>query len=138
MASSSASINRPAAERSDESLVFTVLTAFLLGAAVLGTLGYMYWSNTQSQEQHRSELRTYQQYNDYVNATQPSTARVEPAVPPAQPEQQPIRPTSAQRLLSHPGVTPGPGFHTPGVQATGLAIIDAIDQAQSTEKSRRR
>jgi hypothetical protein len=133
MASSSASTHRPGAGRSDESLVFTVLTIFLLGAIVLGTLGYMYWRSTQSQEQHRSELRTYQQYNDYVNAIQLSTARVEPAAPPVQPQ-----PTPAQRLLSHPGVTPGPGFHMPGVQATGLTIIDAIDQAQAAEKSRRR
>lgn len=129
-------MTRPTAEHSDESLVFTVLTLFLVGAAVLGTLGYMYWRNTQSQEQQRSELHTYQQYNDYVEATERSTAPVEPPTAAARP--QPILPTPAQRLLNHRGVTPGSGFHTPGVQATGVLIIDAIDQAQAAEKSHQR
>lgn len=131
-------MTRPAVQRSDESLVFTVLTVFLVGAAVLATLGYMYWRNTQTQEQQRSEQRIYQRYNDYMEASERSAARAEPAAPEAQPQPQPMPPTPAQRLLSHPGVTPGPGFNAPGVQSTGLLIIDAIDQAQAAEKPRRR
>lgn len=35
-----------------------------------------------------------------------------------------------QTLLQHPNVTPGPGFNAPGVQSTGLAIVEAIDRVQ--------
>ena len=41
----------------------------------------------------------------------------------------------AQKLLSHPAVTPGPGFDAPGVQQTGVTIIDAMDQAQANARS---
>ena len=40
----------------------------------------------------------------------------------------------AEKLLSNPAVTPGPGFNAPGVQQTGIAIIDAIEHAQATAK----
>lgn len=53
--------------------------------------------------------------------------------PPAQPPELPesfIRARQVEeKLLAHPAVTPGPGFHSPGVQSTGNAIVDAIDQA---------
>lgn len=32
-------------------------------------------------------------------------------------------------LLMHPAVTPGDGFDSPGVQATGFAIVQALDKA---------
>lgn len=35
-----------------------------------------------------------------------------------------------QHLLNHPAVKPGTGFDKPGVQSTGKAIVDAIDQAK--------
>lgn len=120
------------AAASDRKLIVTILATFALLSVVVGLLGYQYFKHEREQAQSRAEQRIYQYYSDY---TQPK--RSSPPQPPAPPPQAaPAPPSMAQKLLAHPGVTPGVGFSSPGVQSTGIAIIDAIDQAQATEKAR--
>lgn len=118
--------------RSDENIVITVLGVFLLLTLVLGTGGYQYWKYVQEREQKQSDQQALRRYNDYLStqeAAEPKTP------PPAATPAAPVQSSVTQKLLEHPGVTPGPGFNAPGVQATGVTIIDAIDQAQAAGKT---
>lgn len=123
------------AQRSDENFVFTAVGVFLVASLILGTAAYQYLKYSEQQEQTRTDRQAYKRYNDYLKSTQqeaPSPAVQEPAPPQAQAK--PAQPSMAERLLSHPAVTPGPGFNAPGVQQTGVAIIDAMDHAQATAR----
>ena len=123
-------------QRSDENFVFTAIAVFLAASLVLGVGAYQYMKHSQQQEQERTDRQAYKRYNDYLQST--DTSAPEPAATPAEPvHMQPAaatQPSMAEKLLSHPAVTPGPGFNAPGVQETGVAIIDAIDHAQSSAK----
>ena len=125
-----------APQRSDENYVVTAIGVFLLASLVLGTATYKYLQHSEQQAQARSDRQAYKRYNDYLQSAQedaPVPAAQDPA--PAQAAQAAAaQPTMAEKLLSHPSVTPGPGFNAPGVQQTGVAIIDAIDHAQATAK----
>lgn len=125
-----------APQRSDENYVVTAIGVFLLASLVLGTATYKYLQHSEQQAQARSDRQAYKRYNDYLQSAQedaPAPAAQDPA--PAQAAQAAAaQPTMAEKLLSHPSVTPGPGFNAPGVQQTGVAIIDAIDHAQATAK----
>lgn len=122
--------------RSDENFVFTAIAVFLVASLVLGVGAYQYMKHSQQQEQERTNRQAYKRYNDYLQST--DTSASEPAATPADPvHMQPAaaaQPSMAEKLLSHPAVTPGPGFNAPGVQETGVAIIDAIDHVQSSAK----
>jgi hypothetical protein len=117
--------------QSDENWVFKAVGIFLLASLMLATAGYQYLQHSKKQEQSREER---QRYKDYLQSSQPSLAPQEPK--PVQTEEQPQPPaattaeSTAQRLLKHPAVTLGPGFDAPGVQQTGVTIIDAMDHAQ--------
>ena len=125
-----------APQRSDENYVVTAIGVFLLASLVLGTAAYKYLQHSEQQAQARSDRQAYKRYNDYLQSAQedtPAPAAQDPA--PVQAAQAAAaQPTMAEKLLSHPSVTPGPGFNAPGVQQTGVAIIDAIDHAQATAK----
>ena len=125
-----------APQRSDENYVVTAIGVFLLASLVLGTATYKYLQHSEQQAQARSDRQAYKRYNDYLKSAQedaPASAVQDPA--PAQAAQAAAaQPTMAEKLLSHPSVTPGPGFNAPGVQQTGVAIIDAIEHAQATAK----
>ena len=125
-----------APQRSDENYVVTAIGVFLLASLVLGTATYKYLQHSEQQAQARSDRQAYKRYNDYLQSAQedtPAPAAQDPA--PAQAAQAAAaQPTMAEKLLSHPSVTPGPGFNAPGVQQTGVAIIDAIEHAQATAK----
>ena len=125
-----------APQRSDENYVVTAIGVFLLASLVLGTATYKYLQHSEQQAQARSDRQAYKRYNDYLQSAQedtPAPAAQDPA--PVQAAQAAAaQPTMAEKLLSHPSVTPGPGFNAPGVQQTGVAIIDAIDHAQATAK----
>ena len=131
-------------QRSDENWVVTAVGVFLVGLVVVAAGGYQYLKYSKQQEQAREERQTYQRYNDYLKSAQEPepaapAAAAEPAetspATPAQPQTAAAPAQSmAQKLLSHPAVTPGPGFDAPGVQQTGVTIIDALDQAQSSSK----
>ncbi|OAD85922.1 hypothetical protein ATN89_01940 [Comamonas thiooxydans] len=124
-----------APQRSDENLVVTAIAAFLVAALILGTVAYQYLKHSQQQEQTRTDRQAYKRYNDYLKSTEqaaPEPAAKQPA--PALASAPAAPPSMAEKLLSHPAVTPGPGFNAPGVQQTGVAIIDAIDHAQASAK----
>lgn len=132
---SSAPIHRTVSKHShsDENLVITVLAVFLLLSLVLGTGGYQYWKHVQEREQKQSDQQALRGYNDYLRSQQ---AEQKEASPSASSKSATAATSSMeQKLLEHPGVTPGPGFKAAGVQATGMTIIDAIDHAQAAEKS---
>ncbi|MDR2297268.1 MAG: hypothetical protein LBE30_02850 [Comamonas sp.] len=118
----------------------TAVVVFLVASVVLLGVGYQYLKYSKQQEQSRQERQTYQRYNDYLQSTQETapTAKSESEpvdVAAAEPEPQ-VAPSMAQKLLSHPAVTPGPGFNAPGVQQTGVTIIDAMEHAQTTARPR--
>lgn len=113
---------------SDESWALRIVTATLIAALCMFALGYFlstHWS------EEKQELRAQQQqYQDYRRATAPTAASTTSST-----TNLPVDMVQAQqvraRLLSHPAVTPGPGFDRPGVQSTGITIVEAIDGAQS-------
>lgn len=113
---------------SDENWALTIASITLLAVLCMFALGYFL---TNHWNQERQELRSQQaQYEAYRRATALPSASADtpraPALPPDMVKAQEVR----ARLLAHPNVTPGPGFDRPGVQSTGAAIVDAIDQAQ--------
>ena len=125
-----------APQRSDENYVVTAIGVFLLASLVLGTATYKYLQHSEQQAQARSDRQAYKRYNDYLKSAQedaPASAAQDP-VPAQAAQAAAAQPTMAEKLLSRPSVTPGPGFNAPGVQQTGVAIIDAIDHAQATAK----
>lgn len=140
---------RQPAQRSDENWAFTAVAVFLVGLVVVATGGYQYLQYSKQQDQAREERQTYQRYNDYLKSNQePAAASTDAdteaatntnpakaASPAEAPATAAAQPTMAQKLLSHPAVTPGPGFDAPGVQQTGVTIIDAMDQAQANARS---
>ncbi|WP_370682029.1 hypothetical protein [Comamonas sp. GB3 AK4-5] len=104
---------------SDENWVLTLLSITVVAVLCMFAAGYFLTSRWDAQE----EMRSQQRLNDaYLHYTAPKPA---PPMPVEFTQAQQIR----ARLLAHPGVTPGPGFDKPGVQSTGIAIVDAIDDS---------
>lgn len=122
--------------RSDENYVVTAIGVFLLASLILGTATYKYLQHSEQQAQTRTDRQAYKRYNEYLKSAQEDTPA--PAAQDAAPAQaaqaSPAQPSMAEKLLNHPSVTPGPGFNAPGVQQTGVAIIDAMEHAQATAK----
>lgn len=126
---------QPSPQRSDENFVFTAVGVFLVASLILGTAAYKYLQYSEQQEQARTDRQAYKRYNDYLKSSQedtPPPAAQDPA--PAQTAATAAQPSMTEKLLSHPAVTPGPGFNAPGVQQTGVAIIDAMEHAQATAR----
>lgn len=104
-------------------LVFTVLV--LVAALVVGG----YWMQKQrSDSAARMQANTYQNYLDYTRPA-PTPRAAEPSMTRSQQTQAQAQETR-KYLLGHPAVTPGTDFDKPGVQSTGKAIVQAIDQAK--------
>ena len=117
----------PAPTSSDSALVSWLVGVVVVLVATLVVGGYwMQSQNQQAVQQYQQE----QQYRTYLNNTRPDPVSAA-AVPP--PDIAEARETRAY-LLAHPAVTPGEGFNKPGVQATGKAIAQAIDRAQSAQQ----
>lgn len=135
---------QPSVPRSDVNFVFTAIAVFLLASLILGTVAYQYSQYADKQEQARNERQAYKRYNDYLKSTQQASPEQTPVAAqdpaPAQPtlepqaEASPPQLSMSEKLLTHPAVTPGPGFNAPGVQETGVAIIDAMGNAQASSK----
>lgn len=126
-----------APQRSDENYVVTAIGVFLLASVVLGTAAYKYLQHSEQQAQARTDRQAYKRYNDYLKSAQEDTqapAAQDPTPAQAAQAAAAAQPSMAEKLLSHPSVTPGPGFNAPGVQQTGVAIIDAMEHAQATAK----
>lgn len=117
-----------AARSNDSSVTGIVIAASITVVAFLLVGGY--WMQKQRSDmvhQHR-QAQMYDSYRDYTRPTLSTLEAVAPTMPAAYVEAQRMR----EKLLNHPAVTPGPGFNQRGVQSTGAAIIDAIDQAKQT------
>lgn len=116
---------------SDENWALRVTAVTLLAVLCMFVLGY-FLSSHWSQEKQALWVQQ-QQYQDYRRATAP--APLNPASMTQSATSLPADMVQAQqvraRLMAHPAVTPGPGFDRPGVQSTGIAIVEAIDEAQS-------
>ena len=108
---------------SDENWVLTLLSITVIAVLCMFAAGYFLTSHWHAQEETRSQQRQLDAYLDYT------------APKPQPPAPAPVEFTQAQqvraRLLAHPSVTPSQGFDKPGVQSTGIAIVDAIDEAQA-------
>lgn len=121
---------------SDENLVITVIALSLLAVTVVGIGVYQFMQYQREQDQEQLNSRVYR---SYVRHTDEAPAPEEPpqaaAAPATKPNQSQLNQEMTRKLLAHPGVTPGAGFSAPGVKSTGVAIIDAIDQAQAREKA---
>lgn len=109
------------------------ITRIVVGGAVtLVALLLMggYWLQQQRTEQVQQQMQAdiYENYRKNTRSAPPTEAPVE--LPVAYLEAQRNR----EKLLQHPAVTPGAAFNARGVQATGVAIIDAIDQAKATPR----
>jgi len=114
---------------SDANGVLTLLGCTLAAVLCMFAVGY-FLTRHWSQEQE-VRVQQQQQFEIYQRNTAPAL----PAPLPADAaESQQVR----ARLLAHPGVTPGPGFDKPGVQSTGMAIVDAIEQAQTQSAAKTR
>ena len=102
-------------------LVFTVVV--LVAALIVGG----YWMQKQRGDAaERSQANAYQNYLNNTRPTPMPRATEASAVRNQQAQAQATR----KYLLDHPAVTPGTGFDKPGVQTTGKAIVQAIDQAK--------
>lgn len=107
----------------------------LVGVAVVVVMGMFatgffltrHWKQDAEERAQKEQIEMYLQSTKA--AERPVAAAQESATPPGPSPAQMVR----AKLLAHPAVTPGPGFDRPGVQATGLAIVDAIDTAQSRQ-----
>lgn len=108
--------------QSAENWVAKSLMLLIGGVGVLGAAGFMVNSHLETQQRNAEQVRAM---SHYEAATRPK------ATPPLLPASFQAAQAREQRLREHPLVTPGGGFNAPGVQETGIAIIDAIDQHSS-------
>lgn len=106
--------------KTDASLIRLLVGAVVALLAILLVGGY--W--LQQQRAQNELARQAHIYQSYSQSTRPSSETAE--LPASFIQAQETR----KQLLSHPAVTPGTNFDKPGVQATGKAIVDAIDQAK--------
>lgn len=100
-------------------LIGTVV--MLVGALLIGG----YWMQAQHADQQR-ERQQADVYQNYLNNTRSVPTQASSVLQADQTQAQATR----KYLLNHPAVTPGTAFDKPGVQATGKAIAQAIDQAK--------
>lgn len=107
----------------DSTLVNVLLVAVVALVALLLAGGY--WMQKQRAEDFARYERAHV-YENYLQSTRPSAKAPVHEPPRSYVQAREMR----QQLLAHPAVTPGTGFDKPGVQATGKAIVDAIDQAK--------
>jgi len=109
------------AHHNDLSLVNLLIgTVVVLVAALL--LGG-WWM----QKQRSSDAVLRQQADMYDHYLQQTRTPPKPAELPSEFVQ---AQETRKYLLGHPAVQPGAGFDKPGVQSTGKAIVDAIEQAK--------
>jgi hypothetical protein len=111
---------QPTRKNTDESFVITAVTIGLISCIVVGYLLNWYLDHRNAQEMTRAKTQVYRQY----------LQNTPPQAPKPLPEAMAARLKVREQLLANPAVKPGPGFAAPGVQSTGKAIVDAIDNAQ--------
>lgn len=107
----------------DESFVIKAVTIGLVFCVAAGYGFNRYLEDRDTREMNRAKTEFHQRY----------LQNTPPQIPQPLPEAMAERLRVREQLLAHPGVKPGPGFASPGVQSTGKAIIDAIDRAQGRQ-----
>lgn len=110
----------------DDSWLASTLAIAVAALVAILVLGGFWLQQTKSNDaalRHQADV-----YESYRESTRPTPRNVE--LPAAFTQAQENR----TKLLNHPAVTPGPGFNYPGVQSTGVAIVDAIDAAAKSVK----
>lgn len=116
---------------SDENWVLTILGSTVVAVLCMFAVGFLltrHWH--QAEEKVRVQQHQFETYRRNTASEIPKPISAEAMQ--AQTRAQQVR----ARLLSHSRVTPGPGFDKPGVQSTGIRIVDAIDQAQDLTRTR--
>ena len=121
----------------------TAVVVFLVASMVLLGVGYQYLKYSKQQEQSRQERQTYQRYNDYLQSTQETapTAKNERTrrygcIGARSSNCQSRRAQHGGKAAKPSGGHSWPGLQCPGVQQTGVTIIDAMDHAQTTGRQR--
>lgn len=94
----------------------------IVSLVVALTMGnFMIKQDRAALREQREQAEAFETYRENTRTSAPPpqvSAKVE--------EERRVRET----LLQHPAVIPGPGFSTPGVQTTGITIVEAIDRAR--------
>ena len=105
-----------------------------IGAILL--LVAAYFVNQRWEKENREALAQQRLMQAYDRATDPVlNAHSAPQTSTVQlPKDMIEAQARRERLINHPAVTPGLGFDMPGVQSTGIAIIDAIDHAKAVAR----
>ena len=110
------------APKSTENLwLWLIIIAIVVAVLALSTAQFLVQRDQTTRSQLREQAQAYDTYR----------ANTRPSAPPPQvsaqvQEARRVRET----LLQHPAVTPGAGFDAPGVQATGIAIVEALDRSR--------
>lgn len=117
---------------SDENWVLNLISITVAAVLCMFAVGYFLIRHWNAQEETRIQQR---QLDTYLNYTEPKPTPQAPAPVPATVSAEYTKAQQIRtRLLAHPGVTPGPGFDMPGVQSTGIAIVDAIDNSLAKQR----
>lgn len=106
---------------SENTWLWITIIAIVSAVVALATGNFILTHERQAQREYRDQAEAFATYRENTRTAVPPpevSAKVE--------EERRIRET----LLHHPAVTPGPGFAAPGVQTTGIAIVEAIDRAR--------
>lgn len=106
---------------SENTWLWITIIAIVSAVVALATGNFILKHERQAQREYRDQAEAFETYRENTRTSAPPpqvSAKVE--------EERRIRET----LLHHPAVTPGPGFAAPGVQTTGIAIVEAIDRAR--------
>lgn len=113
----------------------TLWVISLIALGVILATGWGFMAQRQQQAEALQVKRQQAAYTTYERSTRVDNLPAEKPIEltQAQQERQNAREEARQIrsfLLEHPSVTPGAGFSAPGVQATGAAIVQAIDRVQ--------
>ena len=112
-----------APKNNDSTLVSWLAGTVVVLVATLIVGGYWMQSQNADQATLRHKAQVYENYLQSTRTTPPPSVDAPRAsISEAQ--------ATRQYLLAHTAVTPGAAFDKPGVQATGKAIVQAIDQAK--------
>ena len=113
---------RTTSASNDSTFTTWIASLALLIVGVLLAGGFWMQSQNRQDHQQRQQAATYR---TYLNNTIPTPTLAEKPRTAANEARE-----TRQYLLNHPAVSPGEHFDKPGVQSTGKAIVQAIDQAK--------
>lgn len=100
--------------------LWLIIIAIVAVVVALGTARFVTQREQATYAQQREQERAFETYR----------ANTSPSAPPQVSAQVQEARRVRETLLQHPAVTPGAGFDAPGVQATGIAIVEALDRSR--------